>query len=259
MDKVLIAAQPRLRVRPPWGTSRYCPGCQHPVIEGLICRALEEMGLEDRAVIITGVGCNFMSIIHYNFDGLNAPHGRAPDIATGIKRSLGGEPFVLTVQGDGDCIAIGAEALINAAGRAERITVVMVNNTNYGTTGGQLAPTTLMGQRTGTTPGGRDVSFGYPMHTAELLTGIKGVAYSARGAVNNPANYRRTLGYLKKAFRKQMDNVGFSFVEILSACPPCWHLSPLEALERIEKEVIAEFPLGEFKDVEAVAEVRSAP
>jgi 2-oxoglutarate ferredoxin oxidoreductase subunit beta len=214
-----------------------------------LCEVIEELGIEEETIAITGVGCGFRNYLGFDLDGMCVPHGRAPDVATGIKRSLGGKPMVFTLQGDGDCIAIGAESLINAAARAERITVLMVNNANYGTTGGQLAPTTLMGQRTTTTPEGREPSAGYPIHTAELLASIKGVAYSARSAVNTPVNYQRTRRCLKTAFRKQLEDIGFSFVEILSACPPDWHLSPLDSLKWIEEKLIAEFPLGEFKNV----------
>jgi len=173
-------------------------------------------------------------------------------VATAIKRVLRDEPIVFTVQGDGDCVAIGAGSLFNAVARAERISVFMVNNANFGTTGGQLAPTTLMGQVTTTTPRGRTPAEGYPVHVPEVLVNFKGVAYAARGAVHTPANYQRTKRYLKTAFQKQIDGVGFSFVEILAACPPDWHMTPVESLRFIEEKMIPEFPLGEFKNVDRI-------
>jgi 2-oxoglutarate ferredoxin oxidoreductase subunit beta len=186
-------------------------------------------------------------------DWVFGAHGRPGDIATAIKRVSQGKLIVFTYQGDGDCMAIGTEATIHAACRGERISVIMVNNGNYGTTGGQMAPTTLIGQRTTTTPYGRDVKRdGYPMYAPELLAVMRGVAYSARGAVNSPANYQRTKGYIRTAFQKQLDDVGFSFVEILSACPPDWHLTPIQCLKRIEEEIIPQFPLGEFKNVDRI-------
>lgn len=250
MLKETVAARPRL-----WDRLKgfsHCAGCHHPTIAGLICRVVEEMEIEGNVICLTGVGCGFPNFTGFEFDGGCVPHGRAPDVATGIKRALLGRPIVLAVMGDGDCIAIGAESLINTAGRAEKVTVVMVNNGNYGTTGGQLAPTTLMEQVTTTTPGGRRPDTGYPIHVPELLATIKGVAYAARGSVNSPPNYQRAKQYLKKALQKQIDGVGFSFVELLSACPPDWHMTPLESLKWIEERMIPEFPLGEYKDVERI-------
>ncbi len=230
----------------------HCAGCHHPLVAKITCEIIEELGIEGNVIVITGVGCGFRDYLGFDFDGMCAPHGRAPDLATGIKRSLYGKPIVFTLQGDGDCIAIGAEPLINAAARAERITVIMVNNANYGTTGGQMAPTSLLGQITTTTPQGRQPDAGYPIHVAELLATIKGVVYSARTAVNSPANYRRSKKYLKAAFQKQIDNAGFSFVEVLSACPADWHLSPLDSLKWIEEKMMPEFPLGEFKNIDRI-------
>ena len=150
-------------------------------------------------------------------------------------------------------MAIGAESLMGALNRGEKITIIMFNNTVYGTTGGQLAPTTLVEQVTGTTPKGRNpLREGFPVHTAELIATFKGVAYSARGAFNNPYNYERTRGYIKTAFKKQMDNIGLSFVEALSACPTNWHLSPEGSLKQMEQKIIPEFPLGEFKNVDRI-------
>lgn len=230
----------------------YCPGCQEPVIGRIIGEALDELGVADRAIMIIGVGCHAFMGFGFEVDAVGGIHGRAPDLATAIKR-IYQDTIVFTIQGDGDCIAIGSDPFIGALTRGEKITVVMFNNSNYGTTGGQLAPTTLMGQTTTTTPKGRDAAMeGYPVHTAELAATFKGVCYAARGAVNTPANYQRAKRYVKTAFQKQIDNVGLSFVEVIAACPPNWHLSPVDCLKRIEEETIAEFPLGEFKNVDRI-------
>ena len=252
MEKVLVSGIPELYIS---GTTAragfpYCSGCQHGTIERLICEVIEELGVAGDTIGVAGVGCTGRTMLVINTDGISALHGRPPDVATGIKRSLMGRPVVYTLQGDGDCASIGAGALVGAASRAERITIIMANNTNYGTTGGQMAPTTLLGQVTSTTPQGRSPRMGYPLHVAELMAGIQGVAYSARGALTDPVGYRRTRGYLKTAFLKQMDDVGLGFVEILCACPTNWRLSPVESLKWIEQAVVAEFPLGEFKNVD---------
>lgn len=229
----------------------HCSGCGHPLVERLVCEVIGELGIAERTVNVSGAGCSSGFCIRaVDTDGFLGPHGRAPDIATAMKR-VRPDNIVYTVQGDGDCIAIGAESFLNAAGRAEKITVIMVNNANYGTTGGQMAPTTLMGQVTSTTPDGRATNQGFPMHVAELAAVIKGCVYSARGAVNSPANYNRTKKYVKTALQKQIGGLGFSFVEILSMCPSVWHMTPAESLKFISNEMIPEFPLGEFKNVDS--------
>ncbi|MDI6775742.1 MAG: thiamine pyrophosphate-dependent enzyme [Syntrophales bacterium] len=229
-----------------------CPGCGSPLACKIIMEVLEELEVVERAVVVIGVGCAGMGFFRAKMDMTLCAHGPSPSVALGIKQANYDDVIVFTVQGDGDCAAIGAGYLVNSAARGDKITVFMLNNTNYGTTGGQMAPTTLLGQVTTTTPGGRtSVSHGYPLHIAEMLTTIKGVAYSARGAINNFANYQRTKKYVKSALQKQIDGVGFSFVEILVACPVNWHLDPPKAMKRL-KEVIAEYPLGEFKNVEAL-------
>ena len=229
-----------------------CPGCGSPLACKIIMEVLEELGVIEKGIVVVGIGCSGMGFFLSKIDMTMCAHGSAPSVALGIKQANYDDAIVFTVQGDGDCAAIGAGYLVNSAARGDRITVFMLNNTNYGTTGGQMAPTTLLGQVTTTTPGGRNpVSHGYPLHIAEMLATIKGVAYSARGAINNFANYQRTKKYVKSAFQKQIDGVGFSFVEILVACPVNWHLEPLKAMKRLE-EVIAEYPLGEFKNVEVL-------
>lgn len=232
--------------------SKRCPGCHYQTLERATCETLEELGLGGQAVIVTGVGCCARSYLVMDYDGIFAAHGRATDVATAIKR-VRPELFVFTWQGDGDSIAIGTEGLINSAIRAEKITILMINNANYGTTGGQAAPTTLLGQTTTTTPGGRDNNTGYPAHVAELMAQFKGVAYSVRTSIHTPANFQKTKKYLKTAFEKQTKGIGLGFVEVLSACPSNWHLSPIDSLTFIEEKMIAEYPLGEFKNVDAIA------
>jgi 2-oxoglutarate/2-oxoacid ferredoxin oxidoreductase subunit beta len=250
MEKKLTTGRPNLVIRTPMPLST-CPGCQHPIIARAISEVLDDLNLGEKTIAIGGVGCASIGVFIMNVDVIMLAHGHAPDGAAVVKR-IYPDSFVFTLQGDGDCIAIGAGPLINASARADKITIIMLNNTNFGTTGGQLAPTTLMGQVTTTTPSGRDASAGYPVHVPELIATMKGVVYCARGSVHTPANYQYTKKYLRKAFQKQLDNVGLSFVEILSACPPDWHLSPIDCLKRIEEEVIAEYPLGEFKDIDKI-------
>lgn len=230
-----------------------CPGCSHGLVQKALAEIIDEMGIAGNFIGIGGVGCGMVTFALMDVDAIGAPHGPALALATGLKHALFEKPIIVTAQGDGDCAAIGMGYLINAAVRAERLTCIMVNNGNYGTTGGQLAPTTLIGQVTTTTPKGRDSKrFGHPVHVPEILANIQGVAYCARTALNSPANYTRTKKYIKTAIQKQIDDVGFSFVEILAVCPPDWHMKPLEALEFLEEKMMAEFPLGEFKNVDHV-------
>ncbi|MDY6844175.1 MAG: thiamine pyrophosphate-dependent enzyme [Thermodesulfobacteriota bacterium] len=230
----------------------FCPGCQHGMTQKIICEVLEEMDIAGRSIVVSGVGCTTALGSVIGIDNIMYAHGPSPAVASGIKHVLGDDVVVFTQQGDGDCAAIGMGFLVGAAARSEKITVIMMNNGIFAMTGGQLAPTTLMGQMTTTTPEKRDSSFGYPLHVPELLATIKGVAYSARGAYTTPANYQRTKKYLKTAFQKQMDNVGLSFIEILSTCPVGWRMSPVEAIKWIEQSVIQEFPLGEFRNVDRI-------
>jgi 2-oxoglutarate ferredoxin oxidoreductase subunit beta len=227
-----------------------CAGCQAGLVGRIIADVTEEMGLDGKAILSDGIGCH-SGVAVLNMDVVQGSHGGAPDMATAIKRLSPGS-LVFTVQGDGDCIAIGAGSFIGALTRGDMITIIMVNNSNYGTTGGQMAPTTLTGQKTTTTPLGRDAAsgHGYPVRVAELAATFRSVAYSARGAFTTPANYQRTKKYIKTAFQKQVDGAGLGFVEVLAACPPNWHLSPVEAVKWIEEKMIPEFPLGEFKNVD---------
>lgn len=228
-----------------------CPGCQYGVIQRLVLEALAEMELNGRAIGNAGAGCASQFFLPLNIDNSMGAHGRPPDVATGIKR-VAPDKFVFTVQGDGDAIAIGTEPLIQAAARGERITVIMANNGGYGMTGGQMAPTTLVDQVTTTSPGGRDARLhGYPIRVPELLATLDGVVYSARGMVHTPAHYQRTRKYIRTAFQKQVDDLGFSFVEIISSCPTNWHLTPVESMKWIEERIVPAFPPGEFKDLKS--------
>ncbi len=232
-----------------------CPGCHYGLIIRAICEAIDELGIQGKCIGVNGVGCSFSLGIGMDIDGINCAHGAAPAVACGLKQANFGKPIVFTLQGDGDCAAIGMGYLINAANRADRITVFLVNNGNFGTTGGQMAPTSLHGQVTTTTPGGRDSQVhGYPAHVPEMLAQIKGVAYAARASLDTPANFQRAKKMIKTALQKQIDGVGFSFVELLSACPPDWHLKPVEALHWIRERMMAEFPLGEIKNIEKIPE-----
>jgi 2-oxoglutarate ferredoxin oxidoreductase subunit beta len=249
-DRVWVSGTPKLWRYDPIG-ARQCAGCHSPIVERIICEAISEMGIEGNVIAVTGIGCSALANFLFDFDSLKVAHGRPVDAATGVKRALHGRPVVFTLQGDGDCIGLGGGALISAASRAEKITVIMANNAVYGQTRGQMAPTSLLGQVTTTTPFGRDPEQqGYPIHVAELVAQIKGTAYSARTAVNTPANYQRTKKQLKTALQKQIDNVGFTFLEILEACPTIWRMSPMESVRWLENEMMAEFPLGEFKNVD---------
>jgi len=229
-----------------------CPGCQHPTIGRIAAEALMELDIDGRAIAIMGVGCTGALLPMTNIDLILPAHGRGPDAATAIKR-IHPDTIVWSIQGDGDCIAIGAGPFIGALTRGEKITIIMGNNTNYGTTGGQMSPTTVTGQLTTTSPKGRNAEFeGYPTHTAELAATFNGCAYSARGSLTSPANYKKTKRYIKTAFQKQIDNVGLSFVEVISACPVNWHKTPVECIKWIEDTVLKELPLGEFKNIDRI-------
>ena len=249
MKKEKVAGGSSLWIRPEFAPIPYCPGCQEPVAGEAILQVLEEMDLVKDTIVIPGVGCSSFLPFLWKMDFVMTAHGRPPDVATAVKRILK-YPLVFTVQGDGDCFAIGAGSTISAAVRGEKVTMIMLNNTNYGTTGGQQAPTTLLGERTSTTPLGRGLNEeGFPAHVAETLATFRGVCYSARTAVNTAANFQRTKRYLRTAFQKQKEGLGLSYVEIIVACPPNRKLTPLETVKWIDEEVLAEFPLGEFKSV----------
>ncbi|MEW5947553.1 MAG: thiamine pyrophosphate-dependent enzyme [bacterium] len=227
----------------------FCPGCNHGNVHKLIAEALDEHGIREKTVGIPGVGCCVFLYSYFNIDVIEAPHGRACAVATGMKRVLGDDVVIFTYQGDGDLAAIGLAETVHTANRGENITVFFVNNTVYGMTGGQMAPTTLLGQKTTTSPYGRDfMTDGYPIRMAEMLATLEGAAFVARVACDTPKNLFKAKAAVKKALRMQMDRMGFSFVEILSACPTDWNLTPLEARRRVGGEMIPYFPLGVFKE-----------
>jgi 2-oxoglutarate ferredoxin oxidoreductase subunit beta len=228
--------------------THFCPGCQHGSIHRLVAEAMDEFGIRDRTIGIASVGCSVFLYSYFDIDVVEAPHGRAPAVATGTKRAKP-DSIVFTYQGDGDLAAIGTSEIIHAANRGENITVIFVNNTTYGMTGGQMAPTTMPGQRTSTSPDGRDVkNDGSPFKMAELLSNLDGVAFSARVAVNSPKNVLQAKKMIKTAFRYQVEGSGFSFIEALSTCPTNWGMSALQANQRLTDEMIPYFPLGVYKN-----------
>ncbi len=227
----------------------YCPGCTHGVAHRLVAEVLDELDLREKTIGIAPVGCAVFAYDFFNTDFQQAAHGRAPAVATGIKRVLP-DSFVFTYQGDGDLAAIGTAEIIHAATRGENISVIFINNAIYGMTSGQMAPTTLLGQKTTTTPGGRDPKkAGYPLRITEMLALAPGAAYVARCSLHNVANIQKSKAAITKAFRMQVEKRGFSVVELLSSCPTNWGMTPAQSLKWIETNMIPVFPLGVFKDV----------
>ncbi len=234
----------------------YCPGCTHGVITRLVAEVVDEMGLEGSTVGVCPVGCSVTAYNFFEFDMQEAAHGRAPAVATGIKR-VHPNNLVFTYQGDGDLAAIGTAETIHSAARAENISIIFVNNTIYGMTGGQMAPTSLINQVTQTTPFGRKVeNQGYPIHVCEMVSTLKGACYVERVSVDSVPNIKKAKKAIRKAFDCQMAGKGFSLVEILSTCPTNWGMSPVEAMERIRSEMMPEFPLGVYKDLTEAGGVR---
>ncbi len=235
----------------------YCPGCTHGIIHRLVAEAIEELGIEGRTIGVAPVGCSVMAYDYFTTDFIQAPHGRAPAVATGVKRADPENNIVFTYQGDGDLAAIGTAETVHAAARRENITVIFVNNAIYGMTGGQMAPTTLPGQVTQTSPYGRDVNtVGYPVKVCELLQNVDGAAYLERVAVNNPANVKKAKKAIKKAFQNQIDGKGFSLVEVVSTCPTNWGMTPDKALKWLEDNMLPYYPLGVYKDIYAEEEAK---
>ncbi len=230
--------------------THFCPGCQHGSIHRLVAEAMDSFGIRDRTIGIASVGCSVFLYSYFDIDVIESPHGRAPAVATGAKRARP-DNIVFTYQGDGDLAAIGTSEIIHAANRGEDITVIFVNNTTYGMTGGQMAPTTMPGQRTSTSPHGRDIkNDGAPFKMAELLSNLDGVAFSARVAVNSLKNVLQAKKMINTAFRYQVEGRGFSFIEALSTCPTNWGMNPLQANQRLTDEMIPYFPLGVYKNSE---------
>ncbi|WP_422484454.1 thiamine pyrophosphate-dependent enzyme [Gudongella sp. DL1XJH-153] len=232
--------------------THYCPGCTHGIIHRIVAEVLEEMDLLDEAIGVAPVGCSVLAYDYFNVDMHEAAHGRAPAVATGIKR-VHPNNFVFTYQGDGDLASIGTAEIIHAAHRGEKFTTIFVNNAIYGMTGGQMAPTTLIGQKTTTSPYGRDeATTGKPIKMSELLATIDGAKFVERVAVNTPANVRKAKKAIKEAFKVQLDGKGFGIVEVLSTCPTNWGLTPVEAMKWLEKDMIPYYPLGNFRKPEEV-------
>jgi 2-oxoglutarate ferredoxin oxidoreductase subunit beta len=225
----------------------YCPGCGHGIIHRLVCEVIDELGIRDKTIGVAPVGCAVIAYDYWDFDCTEAAHGRALAVATGIKRTHP-DKIIFTYQGDGDLAAIGTAETIHAANRGENLTVIFVNNAVYGMTGGQMAPTTLLGQKTDTTPKGRDPSKeGHPLKISEILAGLPGVKFVERVSVHSPASVLKAKWAIKRAFQNQIEGVGFSLVEILSMCPTYWGLEPREAVKWVENEMIPYYPLGRIK------------
>jgi 2-oxoglutarate ferredoxin oxidoreductase subunit beta len=229
-------------------STHYCPGCGHGVIHRLLAEVLTEMELAPRTIAVAPVGCAVFAYDYLDLDFVEAPHGRAPAVATGVRR-VRPDAFVLTYQGDGDLAAIGTAEIVHAAARGERITAIFVNNGIYGMTGGQMAPTTLVGQRTTSSPSGRDAaSMGYPIRITEMLAQLPGVAYAARGSIGNASLIGKLKAMIRRACEVQIEGEGFALVEALSNCPVGWHMTPQESLDQVNGPMTEAFPLGVIVD-----------
>ncbi len=227
----------------------YCPGCTHGIIHRLVAEAIDELGCGDKAIGVAPVGCAVFAYNYFECDMYEAAHGRAPAVATGVKRCLP-DKVVFTYQGDGDLASIGAAEIVHAAARGEKITVIFVNNAIYGMTGGQMAPTTLIGQKATTAPLGRDVERnGNPIRMSEMLATLDGPALIQRVSVHDVKHIMEAKAAIKKAFQCQIDKKGFSMIEVLSTCPTNWGMTPVEALKWLQENMIPQYPLGVFKEV----------
>jgi len=226
----------------------YCPGCGHSIIHRLIAQVIDEMKLQEKTICALGVGCAVVAYNYFDVDLIESPHGRAAAVATGVKRARPGS-VVFTYQGDGDLAAIGTAETFHAANRGELITVFFVNNAVYGMTGGQMAPTSLIGQKTTTSPAGRNQdTAGYPLKFSEVLAQLQGTSYLERVAVNSPANVRKAKKAIAKGFQHQLKKTGFSMVEILSPCPTNWRMGTIESCKWIDEVMTKEYPLGVIKE-----------
>ena len=226
----------------------YCPGCTHGIVHRLVAEVIDELDIQDKTIGIAPVGCAVFAYNYFACDMIEAAHGRAPAVATGVKRSLP-DSVVFTYQGDGDLAAIGTAETVHAATRGENITVIFINNAIYGMTGGQMAPTSLPGQVTQTTPYGRDVSYsGYPVRVCEMLSALDGVALAQRVSVDSVKNITVAKKAIKKGFENQINKKGYSIIEVLSACPTNWGMTPNEALDWLRGNMIPYYPLGVYKD-----------
>jgi 2-oxoglutarate/2-oxoacid ferredoxin oxidoreductase subunit beta len=229
-------------------STHYCPGCGHGVVHRLLAEVLMELDLPAHTIAVAPVGCAVFAYDYLDVDFVEAPHGRAPAVATGIRR-VRPEAFVLTYQGDGDLAAIGTAEIVHAAARGERITAIFVNNGIYGMTGGQMAPTTLLGQRTTSSPGGRDAALmGYPIRITEMLAQLDGVTYAARGSIADVSSIGKLKAMIRRACQIQLEGRGFAIVEALSNCPVGWGMTPLQSLEHLRGPVVDAYPLGVIVD-----------
>ncbi|MBR7183983.1 MAG: 2-oxoglutarate oxidoreductase [Clostridia bacterium] len=232
----------------------YCPGCTHGIVHRLVAEALDALDITDRTVGVAPVGCSVFAYNYFECDMIQAAHGRAPAVATGVKRTHP-DTIVFTYQGDGDLAAIGTAETVHSATRGENITIIFINNAIYGMTGGQMAPTTLPGQVTTTSPYGRDPKIqGNPVRVCEMLSTLDGVAYAERVSVDSPKNINNAKKAIKKAFQNQIDGKGFSIVEVLSTCPTNWGMSPADSLEWLRQNMMPHYPLGVYKDIDAKKE-----
>ena len=234
--------------------THYCPGCTHGIIHRLVAESLEEMGLLENAIGVVPVGCSVLAYKYFNVDTQEAAHGRAPAVATGIKRTHP-DKFVFTYQGDGDLSSIGMAEIVHAAARGEKISTIFVNNGIYGMTGGQMAPTTLIGQKATTAQNGRNPEVnGFPIRVSEMLATLTGAVFVERVSVDTPANVRKAKKAIKKAFQVQQAGLGFGIVEVLSSCPTNWGLAPKDALQWLRDNMMAYYELGNKKDIEVEVE-----
>jgi len=227
--------------------THYCPGCTHGTAHRIAAEVIDELGIRQRTILVASVGCSVFAYNYFNVDACEAAHGRAPAMATGIKR-VNPDNIVFTYQGDGDMASIGMAEIVHVAARGENITTIFINNAIYGMTGGQMAPTTLPGQKTTSSPFGRDVALtGHPMHMAELLAGLPGTAYSVRRSLHDARHIIQAKKAIRIAIEAQMQGLGFSVVELLSSCPTNWGMAPDEALKWVEEHMVPTYPLGDYR------------
>lgn len=247
MDKILMETVYTRPTALAEKCTHYCPGCTHGVAHRLLAEAIDELGLLENTILVAPVGCAVFAYDYFKMDGCEAAHGRAPAMATGIKRLLP-DNIVVTYQGDGDLASIGLAEIMHAASRGEQFTTIFINNAVYGMTGGQMAPTTLPGQKTTSSPSGRDVQIaGYPMRMSELLAQMDGAAYVVRRSLHDVKNIRKAKKAIVTALKVQRAGLGFSMVELLSSCPTNWNMPAVEALHWIETQMVPYFPLGDYK------------
>lgn len=236
--------------------THYCPGCTHGTAHRLVAEVLDEMGLREQSIGVASVGCSVFSYNYFDMDFVEAAHGRAPAMATGVKRVFQ-DRIVFTYQGDGDLASIGMAEIMHAAARGENITVVFINNAIYGMTGGQMSPTTLPGMKTTSSPNGRDVEVaGYPIRMSEILATLDATSYVVRRSMHDPANIRKSKKALRTAFEVQKAGLGFSMVELLSSCPTNWKMTPNESLTFIKDRMVPAYPLGDYKVIEPVKNLK---